>query len=387
MTRPENKEMWWTHQKYIGDELGNVSLEFCLYSPSACQQDAMCAEGHTGRQCLTCLPGYFRYSDGLCKKCTAKAWNASMLLLQVSAVIVTGFALAVITSSGDNSIAMLKQILTHCITMAFYRQILASVFAEQHTEDNHSLISVCEWLLVLLDLGDGMFPTETVFWSMTCLSAVQESSTDVAYFASLSNATQSSYLSPALREARIALRDNLQASMFSSMIITFTVCGIIVHLITHLIGAIKLSQEIEANGELYSDTMELFHEVLVTSVQAARKKHLTSHWRAMLDSYQRRVWGIWRPIVHVAQVRAGLLTCFRMFSVWQFLREFTPVSLVIAWLVHMRLLRSALEPLHLIPFTASNDDPTEYVIRSHPVLGKKKKKKKKKKTLKKKKQQ
>lgn len=368
MTQPVNaKYYWdkWTGTQVQGQWQATIQPEPCKFWPDACLANERCEEGHAGRQCLACIPGHMRKSGG-CFACNSRWLHAVVSILVLALVTLVNFVFVYcihLARSRPTEIhtILFKQFLNHLVMTSVCREMFDHVLGEMSSTDvSRDALSVGKIIISLVDWGDGMLPIlESRWWSLGCLTESQLTDAQYAQIEQLERANHSYFSHPDMDGPRSTMRAHSIRSIVAQTIL-YTIWPILLNLLISLIGAISLLRDLRTHQEDYKDTFTFFREVHLTSFRRAKKKIPHSVWKLHVDSYFKRLMGLFWPARHMR----NYLDKGR-FDVAYWWAECHPLRLVAVFVAFPGAVRGVLRGLYCVEL--GEDDPSVLLTRSEVV--------------------
>jgi len=359
MVNPDNQERYWQNNSWHGGEWYAESWEWCVKLPKACLSDQKCKEGHTGRQCGSCLPRWYD-SGGECHECWSRWWYAIATAFMITFLTVLIGGLAVFLKKGANRpqdvhSIVYKQLINHVILASVVSKLLQEAYSHL---PNPSLGPV-EWgyfLLYFTHWGYGVFPSENGIWSVTCLTEARTDGED-ALQEKLRNARHYDYTNPAFQDAWEALRERDWDSeiryacfwIIFPFFMIFFACGL---------GYIALFWKISRNRDDYFQALDFYSSVYTIGFRSAQKKVLRERCARYTKLYYKQVLQLWSPVHHIRCYQNNGHIDFQ-----QWLRECLPVRSAVIFQTFGCVLYGCVRAVRCTPIKAGEGE-TVVVVNS-----------------------
>eukprot|EP00929_Paragymnodinium_shiwhaense_P118429 TRINITY_DN90355_c0_g1_i1.p1 TRINITY_DN90355_c0_g1~~TRINITY_DN90355_c0_g1_i1.p1 ORF type:complete len:2275 (-),score=526.12 TRINITY_DN90355_c0_g1_i1:98-6922(-) len=355
MATPHNLEGWYMFKPKF-DSL--VRVEFCRFQADACKTKERCADGHTGRQCLTCVPGWAMGETG-CFKCPPLAYTAIMTTLQIVGCIAFGIFMAHMVVEASNSpqrihSILFKQFLNHLIMMSVFGVLLKSVLAYRGMQKD---MPVDLWYLEASRLVsdffyicDGTLPSEWTPWSITCLVQPQAWKWDPEENKAVEDLINyhSMFYDDKLSKGREVLHKVLLHTEVRRMLL-WGIWPFALTCIAYAFGYALTWSRLQKTPHDYEKGLEWYLMVARMGFEQARKLHLKKDWMRFLNLYNERIFSIWWPMAHCLHYQFKKRLHFFMF-----MEESYPVHATIVWMAFGSAVRGVLRPMRCAKLTDDN---------------------------------
>eukprot|EP00928_Gymnodinium_smaydae_P015377 TRINITY_DN1567_c1_g3_i1.p1 TRINITY_DN1567_c1_g3~~TRINITY_DN1567_c1_g3_i1.p1 ORF type:complete len:1289 (+),score=292.43 TRINITY_DN1567_c1_g3_i1:104-3970(+) len=328
--------------------------EPCRFYPQACLADQRCPEGHVGRQCLSCLPGY-AFSRG-CIKCPPFWLNVSVTIIMGAFAVAVTFALARMTIAAagrpqDMHAISFKLLMNHLVLISVIYGLLFDIICEaampymdehevRHGAAPQEAISWAMSAASMLKLFDGTPSAFSAnFWSFTCLTQAYLTTEQAALIETLRGLTHTEYQLPDFARARAALvQYQKQCELGRTLLWGFWPLIVIVSAYSY--GFMKLRLAIRKHAKDYAGALEFYQDIFSNGAAKAKKTRATKVWIVYVREYYFRIWDIWWPIQHASRYLAFGGPDFRIF-----VNESFPVGYAAMFLTFGGTLQGITRPL------------------------------------------
>lgn len=343
---PSNWYGYWVHMRFdsAGHRQGLVSYEPCLNNMDACLEQQLCKEGHTGRQCLACLPGYTKEPASRdCRKCPNWHVNFFLTCAVTMGIICSFLFLARMTANArleDLHAILFKQLVNHVVTLGVCGAMLRRVISNLDLDRTFGVrtqsadLPMEYWaganiayVLHVMGRFETPFPG---FWSIPCL-VMPRWDEELVELAAASN--HSYYTHPDLAAARqeiidIAMRTSMNTIIF---LLSWTTAILV---ICYTIGYVVLHRHMKANRIDYENALEFYSEVYSVGFENVRQRTLRSRFNFFVESFHARHWGFWKPSAHMFIFQEQRRCDWRIF-----IQECDPIILVVTFVIFSPLMQ------------------------------------------------
>ncbi|CAK9067628.1 unnamed protein product [Durusdinium trenchii] len=301
LARPSNAKSFFVlrHLNASADRASPVLIERCTANPEVCLEEETCAEGHGGRQCFACLPGFV--SSGTCSRCPSRLYGIVLAVLYfVGYVLVIHLLmiLADLTNMKDCHVMLLKILLNHCIAMT----VLGSQVWRLVTEAGlfRRGDSTLKWLMEIVVATDGAPQGEASWFSLSCL--MQPPRASFTWTERLATAKHHEW------EDMEAERDALASYQYLNevlVVITWNALPFLVILVSTLLCCILLDRFMRSRIAIWPKALDFYAKVSVFGgsvvqfwdeesrvfyIQLARKRLLGLFWPLQYANSFTRTW-------------------------------------------------------------------------------------------------
>ncbi|CAE7397344.1 SVEP1 [Symbiodinium natans] len=338
-------------------------IERCDAMPEACLTHEACAEGHAGRHCYSCLPGFI--SSGTCSRCPDRLYGvlfAAMYFFGYVVIIQLLMAMVDLASKKDCHMILFKILLNHCIAMAVLgSQIQRYITQAGLLSDNVAIKLMLEILLAT----DGAPEGEASWFSLSCLMQPHLGAERRRLMDQMASAQHHDFDLDGLRPAQDALR-NFQRLNEIFVIMTWNLLPFLVVVFSAILCYSYLDRYMRSRAETWADAIEFYSQVccfggrVAAFWDEAQRRHFT-------QIYRKRLLGLFWPLHYMASFspRRGH-HLLRFLSLKHFWRDHLPARAAVIHLMQFAVARRNLRVLTCVDL-GSRDDGISVLMRQGSV--------------------
>eukprot|EP00930_Biecheleria_cincta_P066994 TRINITY_DN5334_c0_g1_i1.p1 TRINITY_DN5334_c0_g1~~TRINITY_DN5334_c0_g1_i1.p1 ORF type:complete len:1548 (+),score=265.11 TRINITY_DN5334_c0_g1_i1:639-4646(+) len=365
LAEPYNKAGYYT--------LDTRTVEACKIA-TACLQNSTCEEGSTGRQCFSCLPGY--YADPRCTKCYPLWLNISLHVLFLLAIVIIYQVLVVVgnrTEKNPNNMSMciVKLSYNHFFQMSILARAVHVFSITDKSKYNADINDITKAALLVINMfsPDGLPNTESFWQSTSCLMQPQLTDAEQRHMDLLKNARHGEFYSAELADAR-ATFERYQSTVEVRTLIFWNVMPFVLVFLGLWLNYIKVYRFMLKQNKLWAQAPRLFTQLFFFRWQEVSGMHEPANVVGLVQAYNKKIWGMYWPVNHVHAwgkqhmccARSKTAECggllhrlmgfvrfqYRRISLRKFWRESLPVRMLFFWCLCVPIARKCLRPNNCI---------------------------------------
>eukprot|EP00439_Symbiodinium_sp_Y106_P052067 s3726_g6.t4 len=329
-----------------------ADIERCDAMPEACLKNELCAEGHAGRHCYSCLPGFI--SSGTCSRCPDRLYGvifAGMYFFGYVIVIQLLMATVDLTSKKDCHLILFKILLNHCIAMAVLGAQIQRYITQAGLLRDHIAIKL---ILEILLATDGAPEGESSWFSLSCLMQPHLGAEERSMMNQMAAALHHDFDLEELRPAQDAL-GNYQRLNETFVVLTWNLLPFLVVLFSGILCYGLLDRYMRSRLDIWVDAADFYSQVCCFGGRIAaflgRGRKLSckpAQGQLFMDVYQKRLLGLFWPVQYIASFSSthrGASSLLRFPSFAHFWRDHLPARAAVFQLMHFAVARRNLRAL------------------------------------------